>query len=109
MEIGNIRKQPPKPQKVSMAPSSHQVLFADFFQITLAPSHGVIKFGYFHPQTHEFIVHTQVAMTPQGILGLSAGLQKQLEMVQGQAPFNVKVPEENPYPPTMGNGGDDDK
>jgi hypothetical protein len=88
MDIGKIVKQPQQPKKVIMAPSSHEIKFSDFFQITLAPSHGIIKFGYFHPQTQEFIVHTQVALTPQGVVGLADGLKKQLDVVRGKGiPF----------------------
>jgi hypothetical protein len=84
MEIGKIVKRPQQPKKVIMSPSSHEIRFSDFFQITLAPSHGIIKFGYFHPQTQEFIVHTQVALTPQGVVGLAEGLKKQLDVVRGK-------------------------
>ncbi len=84
MEIGKIVKRPSQPKKVIMSPSSHEIRFSDFFQITLAPSHGIIKFGYFHPQTQEFIVHTQVALTPQGVVGLAEGLKKQLDVVRGK-------------------------
>ena len=93
MELGKIVKRPQKPKKVIMTPSSHEIRFADFFQITLAPSHGILKFGYFHPQTQEFIVHTQVALTPQGVVGLAEGLKKQLDVVRGKGiPFPPEVP-----------------
>ena len=88
MDFGSGKKPPQKPKKVIMTQSSHDVRFADFFQITLAPSHGILKFGYFHPQSQEFIVHTQIALTPQGVMGLSEGLKKQLGVVQGKGiPF----------------------
>lgn len=97
MEIGKMVKRPQQPKKVIMAPSSHEIRFADFFQITLAPSHGIIKFGYFHPQTQEFIVHTQVALTPQGVVGLADGLKKQLDVVRGKG-----IPFPADSPPTVG-------
>lgn len=84
MNIGRGKQPAQKPKKVVMTQSSHEVRFADFFQITLSPSHGILKFGYFHPQTQEFIVHTQIALTPQGVMGLSEGLKKQLQVVQGK-------------------------
>ena len=93
MDSGKIVKRPQQPKKVIMVPSSHEIRFADFFQITLSPSHGVIKFGYFHPQTQEFIVHTQVALTPQGVVGLADGLKKQLDVVRGKG---IPFPPEGP-------------
>ena len=93
MDLGNIVKRPQKPKKVIMAPSSHEIRFADFFQVTLAPSHGMLKFGYFHPQTGEFIVHTQIALTPQGVVGLADGLKKQLDVVRGKG---IPFPPEGP-------------
>ena len=95
MDIRHGKKTPQKPKKVVMTQSSHEVRFADFFQITLSPSHGILKFGYFHPQTQEFIVHTQIALTPQGVMGLSEGLKKQLQVVQGKG---------MPFPPPDGSG-----
>jgi hypothetical protein len=107
MDTQDMKKRPKQPKKVIMAPSSHEVRFADFFQITLAPSHGILKFGYFHPQSQEFIVHTQIALTPQGVLGLSAGLKKQLDVVQGQdTPFSRKPPDVGPSGPAGGDGGE---
>jgi hypothetical protein len=109
MEFGKIVNRPQQPKKVIMAPSSHEIRFADFFQITLAPSHGVLKFGYFHPQTQEFIVHTQVALTPQGVVGLAEGLKKQLDVVRGKG---LPFPDEGSglqggMGPVMGDGEDD--
>ena len=95
MDIGLGNKPAQKPKKVVMTQSSHEVRFADFFQITLSPSHGILKFGYFHPQTQEFIVHTQIALTPQGVMGLAEGLKKQLQVVQGKG---------MPFPPPDGSG-----
>lgn len=88
MKIRKDTSPPQKPKKVIMTQASHDIRFADFFQITLSPSHGILKFGYFHPQSQEFIVHTQVALTPRGVVGLAEGLKKQLEVVQGKGiPF----------------------
>lgn len=109
----NPRKEitpPQKPKKVIMTQTSHDIRFADFFQITLSPSHGILKFGYFHPQSQEFIVHTQVALTPRGVVGLAEGLKKQLEVVQGKGipfppngaepgmdgPFDVDIDKDEP-------------
>ena len=74
----------PRKRKVKLAisQSAQEVKFADMFGITIAPTHGVVKFGVFQPETGEFVVHTQIALTPQGMIGLSQSLQKNLENVK---------------------------
>ncbi|MCX6644788.1 MAG: hypothetical protein NTY09_00275 [bacterium] len=72
--------------KASMSQSAHDVKFADMFGITLSQTHGIIKFGVFHPETGEFIIHTQIAMTPQGMVMLSQTLQKNIEKVRKMKP-----------------------
>jgi len=72
--------------KVSMSQSAHDVKFSDMFGITLAPMHGILKFGVFHPETGEFVVHTQIALTPQGLMSLSQTLQKNIEKVKKRKP-----------------------
>ena len=71
---------------IKMSPSSQDVKFADMFGFTLSPTHGVIKFGVFHPETGDFIVHTQIALTPQGLVALSRSLKQNLDKVRKQKP-----------------------
>ena len=72
--------------KVVHAQSAYDVKFADLFGFTLGPTHGVLKFGVLHPETGEFVVHTQIALTPQGMVTLSQALQKNLEKVRKRRP-----------------------
>ena len=72
--------------RVVISPVAHEVKFADLFGITIAPAHGVIKFGTMQPETGEFVVHTQIAMTPQGMMALSQALQKNLEKARKTKP-----------------------
>jgi len=72
--------------KVVMAQSSQEVKFADMFGFALSPTHGVVKFGVFQPETGEFVVHTQIALTPQGMVALSQSLQKNIEKVRTMKP-----------------------
>ena len=72
--------------KASMSQGAHDVKFADMFGITLSQSHGTLKFGVFHPETGEFVIHTQIAMTPQGMMMLSQTLQKNIEKVRKNKP-----------------------
>ena len=72
--------------KVVITPSAQEVKFADIFGYTLSPTHGVIKFGTLQPETGEFIVHTQIAMTPQGIMALSEGLKANIEKARKMSP-----------------------
>jgi hypothetical protein len=70
--------------KISLAPSSHEVKFADFAQIVLTPTHGIIKFGVHQTGTDEFVVHSQIAMPPQALVMFAEGLKKQIEMIKDQ-------------------------
>lgn len=72
--------------KAKLSPSAQDVKFADMFGVTLSPTHGVVKFGVFHPETGEFIIHTQIAMTPQGMVALSQTLQKNIEKIKQMKP-----------------------
>ncbi len=72
--------------KVLMSQNAQEVRFADMFAFTLSPTHGIVKFGVFHPETGEFIVHTQIALTPQGMVAFSQSLTKQLEKVRKNKP-----------------------
>lgn len=65
--------------KVTISQSAQEVKFADMFGFMLSQTHGVIRFGVFQPETSEFIVHTQIALTPQGMLALSKSLQQNIE------------------------------
>jgi len=81
--------QQPHPQqgkqfRVVISPGAHDVKFADFFGYQLNPDHGVIKFGTMQPETGEFVVHTQIAVTPQGMMALSEGLRKNIENARKQ-------------------------
>ncbi len=68
--------------KVIVSPNGMDVKFADLFGFTLGPTHGVVKFGVMQPETGEFVVHTQIALTPQGMVALSQALQKNLEKIR---------------------------
>jgi len=72
--------------KIVISPSAQEVKFADFFGYTLTPTHAVVKFGMLQPETGEFVVHTQIAMTPQGMVALSEGLRKNIEKVRKAKP-----------------------
>jgi len=72
----------PRKVKMKMSASAGDVKFADMFGFTLSPTHGIIKFGVFYPESGEFVVHTQIALTPQGLVALSQSLQKNIEMVR---------------------------
>ncbi len=75
-------KGPPrKKAKLVMSPSAQKVVFADTFGFTLTPTHGIIKFGVFHPESGEFVVHTQVALSPQGLVALNRSLTANLPKV----------------------------
>jgi len=85
----------PRVGKISMSPSSHDVKFADFSQIVLTPTHGILKFGLHQIGTDEFIVHTQVVMPPQALVGLAEGLKKQIEIIKekhGKPPSSPMEP-----------------
>lgn len=71
-----------RPVKIVISQGAQEVKFADLFGYTLTPTHAVIKFGTLQPETGEFVVHTQIAMTPQGMVALSQGLQENLEKVR---------------------------
>jgi hypothetical protein len=85
--------QPQNPQqkqfRVVISASAHDVKFADFFGYQLNPDHGVIKFGTMQAETGEFVVHTQIAMTPQGMMALSEGLKKNIENARKQMKPNT--------------------
>jgi len=70
--------------KITMSSSSHEVKFADFAQIVLTPTHGVLKFGVHQAGTDEFVIHTQVAMPPQALVMFAEGLKKQIDMIKEQ-------------------------
>jgi len=72
----------PKMGKIIMAQSSHDVKFADFAQIVLTPTHGIMKFGLHQAGTDEFIVHTQIVMPPQALTGFAEGLKKQIDLIK---------------------------
>jgi hypothetical protein len=72
--------------KVVISPQAQDVLFADIFGFTLGPSHGIIRFGVLQPETGEFVVHTQIALTPQGMMALSDGLKKNIENIRKMKP-----------------------
>jgi len=76
----------PRQIKVIMSQSAQEVKFADMFGFTLSPTHGLVKFGVFQPETGEFIVHTQIALTPQGMVALSQSLAKNIEKVRKAKP-----------------------
>jgi hypothetical protein len=71
-----------KKVKIRMSPSAGDVKFADMFGFTLSPTHGIIKFGVFYPESGEFVIHTQIALTPQGMVALSQSLQKNIERIR---------------------------
>ena len=68
--------------KVVVSQSAQEVKFADMFGFTISPTHGLVKFGVLQPETGEFIVHTQIAMTPQGMVSLSNALQANLQKIR---------------------------
>jgi len=72
--------------KMVLSQSAQEVKFADMFGFTLSPAHGVIKFGVVHPESREIIVHTQIALTPQGMVALSQALQKNIENFKNLKP-----------------------
>jgi len=72
--------------KVINTQSAQEVKFSDMFGFTLSPAHGIVKFGVFHPESGEFVVHTQVAMTPQGMVTLAQSLQKNIEKMRKMKP-----------------------
>lgn len=82
--------------KITMAPTSYDVKFADFAQIILTPTHGTIKFGTHQAGTDEFMVHTQIAMPPQALAGFADGLKQQIEKIKEQ---QKKSGENNPEQP----------
>ena len=67
-----------------MSPASHDIKFADFAQIVLTPTHGIIKFGLHQAGSDDFVVHTQVAMPPQALAGFADGLKQQIEKIKQQ-------------------------
>ena len=72
--------------KASMSQGAHDVKFADMFGIALSQTHGIVKFGVFHPETGDFIIHTQIALTPQSMVVLSQTLQKHIEKIRKMKP-----------------------
>jgi len=72
--------------KVTISQSAQEVRFADMFGFMLNPSHGVIRFGVYQPETGEFVVHTQIALTPQGMMGLSKSLKENIEKARKKRP-----------------------
>ncbi|MFH1513846.1 MAG: hypothetical protein ABIG42_00115 [bacterium] len=70
--------------KITMAPTSFDVKFADFAQIVLTPTHGTIKFGTHQAGTDDFVVHTQIAMPPQALAGFADGLKQQIDRIKEQ-------------------------
>ena len=82
--------------KITMAPTSHDVKFADFAQIILTPTHGTIKFGTHQAGTDEFVVHTQVVMPPQALAGFADGLKQQIDKIKQQQKKQADNPPEQP-------------
>lgn len=76
---GKVRKG-----KITMSTSSHDIKFADFAQIILTPTHGIIKFGLHQAGSDDFVVHTQIAMPPQALAGFADGLKQQIEKIKKQ-------------------------
>lgn len=76
---GNVRKG-----KINMSPTSHDIKFADFAQIVLTPTHGIIKFGLHQAGTDDFVIHTQIAMPPQALAGFADGLKQQIDKIKKQ-------------------------
>lgn len=81
-----------KKGRITMSQTSHEVRFADFAQIVLTPTHGIIKFGLHQAGSDEFVVHTQIAMPPQALAGFAEGLKQQIEKIKEQQ----KKQKENP-------------
>ena len=73
-----------KQGKITLAPSSHDVKFADFAQIILTPTHGIIKFGCHQAGTEEFVVHTQIALPPPALTRFAEGLKQQIDRIMEQ-------------------------
>ena len=72
--------------KVVHSPSAQEVKFADMFGFTITPTHGIVKFGVMHPETGEFVVHTQIALTPAGMVSLSEALKQNIEKARNVKP-----------------------
>jgi hypothetical protein len=83
---GTPPTQKGRPLKIMISQSAQETKFADLFGFTLTPTHAVIKFGNLQPETGEFIVHTQIAMTPQGLMALSEGLRQNIEKARKMKP-----------------------
>lgn len=78
----NSKGETPRVGKIQMAPSSHDVKFADFAQIVLTPTHGILKFGMHQAGTDDFVIHTQIVMPPQALTGFAEGLKKQIDIIK---------------------------
>ncbi len=85
---GNGKKNPEAkgsvPGVITMSQSAHDIKFADFAQVVLTPTHGIIKFGLHQAGTNEFVVHTQVALPPQAIVRLAEGMKLQIDKIRDQ-------------------------
>lgn len=80
--------------KIILSPGAHDVKFADFAQIVLTPTHGILKFGLHQAGTDEFVVHTQVVMPPQALTQFADGLKAQIERIKTQQPNPSQKPSE---------------
>jgi hypothetical protein len=80
--------------KIIISPSAHDVKFADFAQIILTPTHGILKFGLHQAGTDEFVVHTQVVMPPQALTQFAEGLKVQIDRIKTQQVNPSKQPTE---------------
>jgi hypothetical protein len=80
--------------KIIIAPGAHDVKFADFAQIVLTPTHGILKFGLHQAGTDEFVVHTQVVMPPQALTQFAEGLKAQIDRIKTQQTNPSKQPTE---------------
>ena len=89
-QSGQVRKG-----KVILSSTAHDVKFADFAQIVLTQTHGVIKFGMHQAGTDEFVVHSQVVMPPQALTHFAEGLKAQIDKIKEQQE-NPKNPQVEP-------------
>lgn len=80
--VGQPRGPVKRKLKILMSQSAQEVKFADMFGFTLTPSHAIVKFGVMQPETGEFVVHTQIALTPQGMMAFGQAIQKNLQKLK---------------------------
>ena len=93
MQANDPVGQNPKRRKIKVVTSENgkDVKFSDMFGFTVTPSHAIVKFGVMQPESGEFVIHSQIAMTPQGLIALHQALGKNIEKIRNIKPGKGQI------------------